>query len=50
MLAEEQAENSRYFYKLVSAQFGWNLDFVEKVQAFHFKGGQGAKTADAGGA
>lgn len=48
MLAEEQAENSRYFYELASAQFGWNLDFVEKVQAFHFKGGQGAKTGTGG--
>jgi glutamate synthase domain-containing protein 2/CDGSH-type Zn-finger protein len=48
MLAEEQAENSRYFYELASAQFGWNLDLVEKVQAFHFKGGQGAKTGTGG--
>jgi hypothetical protein len=48
MLAEEQAENSRYFYELASAQFGWNLDFVEKVQAFHFKGVQGAKTGTGG--
>ena len=48
MLAEEQAENSRYFYELASAQFSWNLDLVEKVQAFHFKGGQGAKTGTGG--
>ena len=48
MLAEEQAENSRYFYELASAQFGWNLDLVEKVQAFHSKGGQGAKTGTGG--
>jgi glutamate synthase domain-containing protein 2/CDGSH-type Zn-finger protein len=48
MLAEEQAENSRYFYELASAQFGWNLALVEKVQAFHFKGGQGAKTGTGG--
>jgi methylamine---glutamate N-methyltransferase subunit C len=48
MLAEEQAENSRYFYELASAQFGWNLDLVKKVQAFHFKGGQGAKTGTSG--
>ena len=40
MLAEEQAENSRYFYELASAQFGWNLDLVKKAQAFHFKGGK----------
>lgn len=44
MLAEEHAENSRYFYELASARFGWDLDKVADVQAFHFKGGQGAKT------
>ena len=48
MLSEEQAENSRYFYELASAKFGWNLDLVERVQAFHFKGGQGAKTGTGG--
>ena len=48
MLSEEKAENSRYFYELASAQFGWNLSQVEKVQAFHFKGGQGAKTGTGG--
>ena len=48
MLAEEQAENSRYFYELASAKFGWNIDLVERVQAFHFKGGQGAKTGTGG--
>jgi len=48
MLADEQAENSRYFYELASAKFGWKLDLVEKVQAFHFKGGQGAKTGTGG--
>lgn len=48
MLPEEQAENNRYFYELASAQFGWSLDLVEKVQAFHFKGGQGAKTGTGG--
>jgi len=48
MLPEEQAENSRYFYELASAQFGWSLEHVEKVQAFHFKGGQGAKTGTGG--
>ena len=44
MLPEEQATNSRYSYELASARFGWSLDKVRKVQAFHFKGGQGAKT------
>jgi len=48
MLNEEQAENSRYFYELASAGFGWNIDLVERVQAFHFKGGQGAKTGTGG--
>ncbi len=48
MLNEEQTENSRYFYELASARFGWNIDLVERVQAFHFKGGQGAKTGTGG--
>ncbi|MBU2994487.1 glutamate synthase-related protein [Octadecabacter sp. 1_MG-2023] len=48
MLPEEQAENSRYFYELASAKFGWDLDLVARVQAFHFKGGQGAKTGTGG--
>lgn len=48
MLAEEQQANSRYFYELASARFGWSLDKVRKVQAFHFKGGQGAKTGTGG--
>jgi len=48
MLPEEQAENSRYLYELASAQFGWDLSLVDRVQAFHFKGGQGAKTGTGG--
>jgi glutamate synthase domain-containing protein 2 len=48
MLPEEQAENSRYFYELASAKFGWSLDKVDNVQAFHFKFGQGAKTGTGG--
>jgi methylamine---glutamate N-methyltransferase subunit C len=48
MLADEQAENSRYFYELASARFGWDIDLVAQVQAFHFKGGQGAKTGTGG--
>ncbi len=48
MLPEEQAENSRYFYELASARFGWSFDHLAKVQAFHFKGGQGAKTGTGG--
>jgi glutamate synthase domain-containing protein 2/nitrite reductase/ring-hydroxylating ferredoxin subunit len=48
MLPEEQAANSRYFYELASARFGWHLERVKAVQAFHFKGGQGAKTGTGG--
>ena len=48
MLPEEQAENTRYFYELASAKFGWKPELVERVQAFHFKGGQGAKTGTGG--
>ena len=48
MLAEEHAENSRYFYEMASAKFGWDIANVEDVQAFHFKGGQGAKTGTGG--
>jgi len=48
MLPEEQAANSRYFYELASARFGFSWDKVERVQAFHFKGGQGAKTGTGG--
>ena len=48
MLPEEQAENTRYFYELASAGFGWDIALSEKVQAFHFKGGQGAKTGTGG--
>lgn len=48
MLEEERAENAHYFYELASAQFGWQPEVVEKVQAFHFKGGQGAKTGTGG--
>ncbi|WP_082870216.1 MULTISPECIES: glutamate synthase-related protein [unclassified Oleiphilus] len=48
MLPEEQAENSRYFYELASAQFGFSEDVLQQVQAFHFKGGQGAKTGTGG--
>ncbi len=48
MLSDEQEANSRYFYELASARFGFSWDKVEKVQAFHFKGGQGAKTGTGG--
>ena len=48
MLPEEQQANSRYFYELASARFGWSIDKVKKCQAFHFKAGQGAKTGTGG--
>ncbi|MCQ8186064.1 glutamate synthase-related protein [Parvularcula maris] len=48
MLDGEQASNSRYFYELASARFGFAWDKVERCQAFHFKGGQGAKTGTGG--
>jgi len=48
MLPEEQAENTRYLFELGSAQFGWDDSIPEKVQAFHFKGGQAAKTGTGG--
>ena len=48
MLPEEQQANSRYFYELASGRFGWDIDKVTKVQAFHFKFGQGAKTGTGG--
>lgn len=48
MLAEEQQANSRYFYELASAKFGYHEGLLKKVQAFHFKGGQGAKTGTGG--
>ncbi len=48
MLPEEHEENSRYFYELASGRFGWSIDKVRDVQAFHFKFGQGAKTGTGG--
>lgn len=48
MLEDEQENNSRYFYELASAKFGFSWEKVMKTQAFHFKGGQGAKTGTGG--
>lgn len=48
MLPEERAANSRYFYELASAKFGYDEQLLKQVQAFHFKGGQGAKTGTGG--
>lgn len=48
MLPEEQEANGRYFYELASARFGFSMDKVARCQAFHFKGGQAAKTGTGG--
>lgn len=48
MLPAEQEANSKYFYELASGKFGFSWDKVQKAQAFHFKGGQGAKTGTGG--
>jgi methylamine---glutamate N-methyltransferase subunit C len=48
MLPEEQEANSRYFFEYASAGFGYKDELLTKVQAFHFKGGQGAKTGTGG--
>jgi glutamate synthase domain-containing protein 2/nitrite reductase/ring-hydroxylating ferredoxin subunit len=48
MLPEEHEVSSRYLYELASGQFGWDLEKVTDIQAFHFKAGQGAKTGTGG--
>ena len=48
ILPEEQVANSRYFYELASAKFGYDEKLLKNVQAFHFKGGQAAKTGTGG--
>ena len=48
MLVEEQEANSRYMYELASARFGFDIGKLERVQAFHFKCGQAAKTGTGG--
>lgn len=48
MLPEERDANSRYFYELASAKFGYDESLLSGIQAFHFKGGQGAKTGTGG--
>jgi len=48
MLDQEQAANRRYLWELASGRFGWSLDKVSRVQAVHFKAGQGAKTGVGG--
>ncbi len=47
-LDEERQSNARYFYEFASARFGFSWDKVRESAAFHFKGGQGAKTGTGG--
>jgi hypothetical protein len=42
MLPEEHSSNSKHFYELASARFGFSWEKVMKTQAFHFKGGHAA--------
>lgn len=48
MLPDEQEANQRYLYELASAKFGYREELLTRVQAFHFKCGQGAKTGTGG--
>jgi len=48
MLPEENAANSRYLFELGSAKFGYSEEILLKIQAFHFKAGQAAKTGTGG--
>ena len=48
MLPEEKVESSKYLYELASARFGFSMDKLHDCQAFHFKGGQAAKTGTGG--
>ncbi|SBO43870.1 glutamate synthase-related protein [Cyanobium sp. NIES-981] len=48
MLPAEQAANHRYLYELAPAMFGYREELLSRVQAFHFKAGQAAKTGVGG--
>ncbi len=48
MLPESQEANSRYMLEYASAKFGYSDDLLPKIQAFHFKCGQAAKTGTGG--
>ncbi|TKB46084.1 glutamate synthase-related protein [Thalassotalea mangrovi] len=48
MLPDEQENNQRYFYEYASAGYGYDEEKLKNVQAFHFKGGQAAKTGTGG--
>lgn len=48
MLPAVQQANSRYFFELASAGFGYDESLLSRIQAFHFKAGQAAKTGAGG--
>ncbi len=48
MLPAEHAANSRYLYELASGMFGYSDEVLSRIQAFHFKVGQAAKTGIGG--
>ena len=48
MLKGEKENSDLYLYELASGRFGFDMELVRDVQAFHFKGGQGAKTGVGG--
>ncbi len=48
MMPEEQESNPHYFFEYASAGFGFKWELLDKVQAFHFKAGQGAKSGVGG--
>ena len=45
---EERQASSRYLLELATAMFGWREELLDEVSAFHFKGGQAAKTGTGG--
>ncbi len=48
MLPAEQENSEIYFLEMGSGEFGFSEENLKKVQAFHFKGGQGAKVGTGG--
>jgi len=47
-LPEEQQASQAYLYELASGRFGFSMERLQGVQAFHFKCGQAAKTGTGG--
>lgn len=48
MLPAAQQANSRYLFELAPARFGYDESVLTRIQAFHFKAGQAAKTGTGG--